>query len=29
LRMGPDNAAVVRAKLKQLRSIITATPPKH
>jgi hypothetical protein len=29
LRMGPDNAAVVRAKLKQLRSIITAAPPKH
>jgi len=27
--MGPDNAAVVRAKLKQLRSIITAAPPKH
>jgi hypothetical protein len=29
LRMGPDNAAVVKAKLKQLRAIITAAPPKH
>lgn len=28
LRMGPDNAAVVRAKLTELRAIITATPPK-
>jgi hypothetical protein len=29
LRMGPDNAAVVKAKLKELRAIITAAPPKH
>ena len=29
IRMGPDNAAVVKAKLTQLRAIITAAPPKH
>ena len=30
LRMGPDNAAVVKAKLRELRAIITAAPPpKH
>jgi Protein of unknown function (DUF3014) len=29
LRMGPDNAAVVKAKLTELRAILTATPPKH
>jgi hypothetical protein len=29
LRMGPDNAAVIKAKLTELRTIITATPPKH
>ena len=29
LRMGPDNAAVVKAKLAELRSIVTAAPPKH
>jgi Protein of unknown function (DUF3014) len=30
LRMGPENAAVIEAKLKELRAIITATPPpKH
>ena len=29
LRMGPDNAAVVKGKLKELRAIITAAPPKH
>ncbi|HTV97631.1 MAG TPA: DUF3014 domain-containing protein [Steroidobacteraceae bacterium] len=29
LRMGPDNAAVIKAKLKELREIITASPPKH
>jgi hypothetical protein len=29
LRMGPDNAAVIKAKLKELRAIITAAPPKH
>jgi hypothetical protein len=30
LRMGPDNAAAIKAKLKELRAIITAAPPpKH
>jgi hypothetical protein len=29
LRMGPDNAAVIKAKLRELREIITAAPPKH
>jgi hypothetical protein len=29
LRMGPDNAAVVKAKLAELRAIVTAAPPKH
>jgi hypothetical protein len=29
IRMGPDNAAVVKAKLTELRAIITAAPPKH
>jgi hypothetical protein len=29
LRMGPDNTAVIKAKLKELRAIITAAPPKH
>lgn len=30
LRMGPDNAAVIKAKLTELRAIITAAaPPKH
>jgi hypothetical protein len=29
LRMGPDNAGVIKAKLKELRAIITAAPPKH
>ncbi len=29
IRMGPDNAAVVKAKLKELRSAITAAPPKR
>ena len=28
LRMGPDNAAVIKAKLKELRAIITAAPPQ-
>ena len=27
IRMGPDNAAVIKAKLKELRAIITAAPP--
>jgi len=27
--MGPDNAAVVKAKLSELRAIITAAPPKQ
>jgi hypothetical protein len=29
IRMGPDNAAVVKAKLGELRAIITAAPPKQ
>lgn len=29
IRMGPDNAAAVKAKLKELRTIITAAAPKH
>jgi hypothetical protein len=29
LRMGPDNSAVIKAKLSELRAIITAAPPKH
>lgn len=29
LRMGPDNAAVIKAKLMELRAIVTAAPPKH
>ncbi len=29
LRMGPDNAALIKTKLRELRAIITATPPKH
>jgi hypothetical protein len=29
LRMGPDNASAIKAKLSELRSIVTATPPKH
>jgi hypothetical protein len=30
LRMGPDNAAVIKAKLTELRALITAAPPpKH
>jgi len=30
LRMGPDNAAIVKAKLAELKTLITATPPpKH
>jgi hypothetical protein len=29
IRMGPVNAAVVKAKLTELRAIITAAPPKH
>ena len=27
LRMGPNNAAVVKTKLTELRAIITAAPP--
>jgi hypothetical protein len=27
LRMGPDNAARVKAKLKAVRDLITASPP--
>jgi hypothetical protein len=29
LRMGPDNAATIKAKLAELRAIITAAPPAH
>jgi hypothetical protein len=29
LRMGPENAALIKTKLTELRAIITATPPKH
>jgi len=29
IRMGPDHAAVVKAKLMELRAIITAVPPKR
>ena len=29
IRMGPDNAAVVKAKLSELRAIVTAAPPKR
>ena len=29
IRMGPDNESAVKAKLKELRAIVTATPPKH
>ena len=29
MRMGPDNAAVIKEKLTELRAAITAAPPKH
>jgi hypothetical protein len=29
IRMGPDNAAAVKAKLMELRALITAAAPKH
>jgi hypothetical protein len=29
IRMGADNATAVKAKLMELRAIITAAPPKH
>ena len=29
MRMGPDNAAVIKTKLTELRAAITAAPPKH
>jgi len=29
IRMGPDNAAVIKAKLSELRAAITAAPPKR
>ncbi|MDP9065042.1 MAG: DUF3014 domain-containing protein [Pseudomonadota bacterium] len=29
MRMGPDNAAAIKAKLQELRAIITGTPPRH
>jgi len=29
MRMGPDNAAAIKAKLMELRALITAAPPKR
>ena len=29
IRMGPDNAAAIKAKLMELRALVTAAPPKH
>jgi hypothetical protein len=29
LRMGPENAAAIKAKLTELRAAVTALPPKH
>ena len=29
IRMGPENAAAIKAKLTELRAVITAAPPKH
>ena len=29
LRMGPDNASAIKAKLSELRAIVTAAPPTH
>jgi hypothetical protein len=29
IRMGPDNASIVKSKLAELRAIITAAPPKR
>jgi len=29
IRMGPENAATIKSKLKELRTAITAAPPKH
>ncbi len=29
IRMGPENEAAVKAKLAELRAIVTAAPPKH
>ena len=29
IRMGPENAAAVKAKLTELRAILTAAPPQH
>jgi Protein of unknown function (DUF3014) len=29
IRMGPENAAAIKAKLMELRALITAAPPKH
>ena len=29
MRMGPENAEVIKAKLTELRAAITAAPPKH
>jgi hypothetical protein len=29
IRMGPDNSAVIKAKLTELRAAVTAASPKH
>jgi len=29
IRMGPDNAKVIKAKLMELRAAVTAAPIKH
>jgi hypothetical protein len=29
IRMGPNNAAAVKAKLTELRAVVTAALPKH
>jgi hypothetical protein len=29
IRMGPENAQAIKAKLTELRSVITAAPLKH
>jgi hypothetical protein len=29
IRMGPQNAGAIKAKLKELRAVVTAAPLKH
>jgi hypothetical protein len=29
IRMGPENASIIKAKLAELRAIVTAGPLKH